>query len=660
MGNMKKLHLSLLTLSLAAFCVAAEAPHRLVLAGDSTMQKRSAEGPAGSWGEALAPALKDGFAIANFARGGRSTRTYRSEWEQNVLPSLRPGDWVIIQFGHNDMSKASDPKAPERRTDPKTEYKDNLRRYVRETREKGANPILVTSITLFLFDANGVWRAQNPLTPWVTAMREVSAETGTPCVDMNALTVAAVQEAGFVRAAKWYMRAVNGKDWAHPTIIGARIFATLFLFGAEGRCGAFPAVKPLEGDAIQAQIDSASAAGGGTVTLPVGLWTIEPIRLKSGVTLRVPKGCTLYGSLDARAYRKRGSSSFIYAEGAERIALEGGGRIDGRGAFFPFPQPKRSAWRPHLVDFRGCRDVRVEGVTLENGGSWTFNPRGCDGVVVRNVTLWSHVNHCNDGFDISSKNVLIENCTVDADDDALVFKTPQPDIVVANVEVRNCTFASSCNAIKFGTETHGAISNVTIHDCRIVPPTAQARFDWRTNSPGVSNYLTGLAGVAVETVDGGQLENVTVRNLTIAGSMTPLFVRLGARNPPRKDRATYLRNVRFENVTGKAGGRIACSVTGIPGLKPENIVFSNVDLTFPGGGTEAESQAIVPEREKNYPECRMFNAKALPAYAFYVRHAENVVFEKVRAQLAKGASDARAPLIVDDATVQQEDTNFAK
>ncbi len=672
-----------LALALVTGAGAAEAPHKLVLAGDSTMQKRPAEGPAGSWGEALAPALKEGFEIANFARGGRSTRTYRPEWEQNVLPHIRPGDWVIIQFGHNDMSKASDPKAPERRTDPKTEYKDNLRRYVRETREKGANPILVTSITLFLFDTNGVWRAQNPLTPWVTAMREVAAETGTPCVDMNALTVAAVQEAGFVRASKWYMRAVNGKDWAHPTIIGARIFATLFLFGAEGRCGAFPAVKPLEGDAIQAQIDAASAGGGGTVTLPVGLWTIEPLRLKNGVTLRVPTGCTLYGSLDVDAYRSRGCSSLIYAEGAEHLALEGGGRIDGRGAFFPFPQPKpgkkatkkdaaakkdaakaksaknekekkRSSWRPHLVDLRNCRDVRVEGLTLENGGSWTFNPRGCDGVVVRNVTLWSHVNHCNDGLDISSKNVLIENCTVDADDDALVFKTPQPDIVVANVEVRNCTFASSCNAIKFGTETHGAISNVTIHDCRIVPPTAHARFDWRTNSPGVANYLTGLAGVAVETVDGGQLDNVTVRNLTIAGSMTPLFVRLGARNPPREGRATYLRNVRFENVKGKAGGRIACSVTGVPGLKPENIVFRNVELTFPGGGTETEAQAVVPEREKNYPECRMFNGQALPAYGFYVRHAEKVAFENVTTRLAKGATEARKSLVVDDATVTQD------
>ena len=109
----------------------------------------------------------------------------------------------------------------------------------------------------------------------------------------------------------------------------------------------------------------------------------------------------------------------------------------------------------------------------------------------------------------------------------------------------------------------------------------------------------------------------------------------------------------FENVKGKAGGRIACSVTGIPGLKPENIVFSNVDLTFPGGGTAAEAQAVVPEREKNYPECRMFNGQALPAQAFYVRHAENVVFENVRTQLAKGASDARPPLVVDDATVKQ-------
>ena len=183
---------------------------------------------------------------------------------------------------------------------------------------------------------------------------------------------------------------------------------------------------------------------------------------------------------------------------------------------------------------------------------------------------------------------------------------------------------------------------------------AHARFDWRTNSPGVANYLTGLAGVAVETVDGGRLENVTVRNLTIAGSMTPLFVRLGARNPPREGRTTYLRNVRFENVKGKAGGRIACSVTGIPGLKPENIVFGNVDLTFPGGGTAAEAQASVPEKEKNYPECRMFNGQALPAYGFYVRHAEKVAFENVKTHLAKDETEARKPLVTDDATVTQD------
>jgi hypothetical protein len=131
-------------------------------------------------------------------------------------------------------------------------------------------------------------------------------------------------------------------------------------------------------------------------------------------------------------------------------------------------------------------------------------------------------------------------------------------------------------------------------------------------------------------------------------------VRLGARNPPREGRATYLRNVRFENVKGKAGGRIACSVTGVPGLKPENIVFKNVELTFPGGGTEEEAKAAAPEREKNYPECRMFNGQALPAYGFYVRHAEKVAFENVTTRLAKGATEARKPLVVDDATVTQD------
>ena len=237
---------------------------------------------------------------------------------------------------------------------------------------------------------------------------------------------------------------------------------------------------------LQKSIDAAAAAGGGTVTVPKGKWETGPLALKSGVTLRLEKGATLLGCTNNAVYKAAGLSALIHTVGATNVAIEGEGIIDGRGGLFT----TRS--RPHLVNFRNCRNVRVEGVTLRCGGSWTLNPLRCDGVTIRNVKIWSHVNHCNDGIDISSSNVLIENCDIDADDDALVFKTIAPDVAVENVKVRNCRFASSCNAIKFGTESHGKVRNVEIRDCKIEPTSAQGRFDWRRNTPGVTDYLVGL------------------------------------------------------------------------------------------------------------------------------------------------------------------------
>ena len=664
---MKKQILAFVAAVSAAVSFAGE--HQLILAGDSTLQHRSPSSSSASWGEEAAFAMREGFTLVNCAKGGRSTSTFRPDWETNVLKRIRSGDWVIIQFGHNDMSKASDPKAPERRTDPKTAYRDNLRRYVREVRERGGNPVLVTSITLYLWNKDGTMREQNPLAPWIEGMKAVAEEEKVPLVDLNAASLAAQRIAGARRSRKWFMIAENGKDWAHPTQIGARVFANLFLFEAKGLCGAFPAVQDLDTDALQREIDAKSSAGGGTVEVAEGLWSTRQIALKSGVTLRIPKRCTLFGSSKAKEYsgKKHPVGGLIYALNASKIALVGEGRIDGRGEVMPMPGGEKTpdwdtSWRPHLIDFKDCRDVRVEGLTIGNGGSWTLHPIRCDGVTIRNVTLWSHMQHCNDGLDISSSNVLIENCTIDADDDALVFKTPKPDVKVENVEVRNCTFASSCNAIKFGTETHGTIRNVSIHDCRIVPPAAHVRFDWRENPPpgsadhhpvpGLKEYRAGLAGVAVETVDGGRLENVTVRNLTIDGCLTPIFVRLGRRNPPREGQESFLRNVLFENIKGRASSRIACSITGVPGLRPKGVVLKNVDLSFPGGGTENDAMEEVPEKETNYPECKMFNSQALPAYGFYVRHADGVSFEGVKMRFS--GEEYRKPVVADDADVKTD------
>ena len=116
-------------------------------------------------------------------------------------------------------------------------------------------------------------------------------------------------------------------------------------------------------------------------------------------------------------------------------------------------------------------------------------------------------------------------------------------------------------------------------------------------------------------------------------------------NPP-PGRETYLRNVLIENVTGRADSRIASSITGTPGRRPQGITLRNVDLTLPGGGTKDEAEAEVPEMETAYPDAHMFNHAALPAYGFYIRHADNVKFENV--SLRTESPDARKAYVHDD------------
>ena len=183
----------------------------------------------GSWGEALKDELADDFEIVNCAIGGRSTKTYMPEWLTNTVNRIRPGDWVIVQFGHNDMSKASDPKV-DRQTDPDTEYMNNLLRFVADIRQRGGQPLLVTSISLYLYNRDpDKWPARNPLDRWVAAMRRIAREHDVPVVDLNALSLAAVRDAGSAVSSKWYMFSEDGKDWAHPTKLGARQIAKLFV-----------------------------------------------------------------------------------------------------------------------------------------------------------------------------------------------------------------------------------------------------------------------------------------------------------------------------------------------------------------------------------------------------------------------------------------------
>lgn len=165
---------------------------KIVLVGDSTTAVQ------GGWGPSFCAQHVTSFlACVNLARGGRSSYNYRAEGSWDIaLHELRKGPYqavyVLVQFGHNDQ-----PGKPGRSTDLATEFPDNLRRYVREIRAAGAQPVLLTPLTRRQFK-NG--ELLQDLEPWAQATRKVAAEMDVPLVDLYARSQALVQGMGPVLA----------------------------------------------------------------------------------------------------------------------------------------------------------------------------------------------------------------------------------------------------------------------------------------------------------------------------------------------------------------------------------------------------------------------------------------------------------------------------
>jgi len=197
--------------------------------GDSTMANKKAEvAPETGWGQVFSAFVDQSVEIKNRAVNGRSTKSFITEgrWKA-VLDSLQPGDYVFIQFGHNDQ-KIQDST---RYTEPFTSYRKNLERFVRETREKGATPILFTSIVRrkfengFLTDTHGNY----PVVVW-----QVATEMNVPMVDLQLLTAGAVTALGDEASKSIYLwtpptdKFPEGrKDDTHLRVEGANLVAKL-------------------------------------------------------------------------------------------------------------------------------------------------------------------------------------------------------------------------------------------------------------------------------------------------------------------------------------------------------------------------------------------------------------------------------------------------
>jgi lysophospholipase L1-like esterase len=177
----------LATFACAAACVAAQAPSgavRIVLVGDSTVNDQ------GGWGPGFRASFGPQVEVVNLAKNGRSSKSFRDEGLWAPALEGKPG-YVLIQFGHNDGPG----KGAARETDAATTYRENLSRYIDETRAAGGTPVLVTSIVRRNFTADGKIK-RDSLAPYVEAVRAVAATKGVPLIDMYTLTLEQAERLG--------------------------------------------------------------------------------------------------------------------------------------------------------------------------------------------------------------------------------------------------------------------------------------------------------------------------------------------------------------------------------------------------------------------------------------------------------------------------------
>jgi len=389
--------------------------------------------------------------------------------------------------------------------------------------------------------------------------------------------------------------------------------------------------------AIQKAIDAVALSGGGTVHIPSGIYLTSTVFLKDNVHLNLHAGSVLRGVTDIKAYA---GSAIVEGQSVKSASIQGLGRIDGQGNHANFQFGDGKGKRPHVVLLEECSDIKIKDVFLYNSASWTLKLARCNGVQIDNIRIYSHGNFNCDGIDINSKNVTISNCIIDCDDDGICFKTVTPGFDVEHVTVTNCVIRSNCNGIKFGTESFEAFRNIAISNCVIHKASESNIRNWKKMLRGITDDITVISGIALEVVDGGIMDQVTITNIAMQDVQTPLFIRLGNRRG-----AGTLKNVTISNITATNESLITSSITGIPDSYVENVTIRDILFNYTGGALKEDAHITVPEKINEYPENRMFGP-VLPAYGFYVRHVKNLTMENIQCRVRN--ADPRPAFIFDD------------
>lgn len=392
-------------------------------------------------------------------------------------------------------------------------------------------------------------------------------------------------------------------------------------------------------DAIQQAVDAASAAGGGVVVVPTGVYYSKPIALKSNIELRVTAGATIIFSDRAEDYPVVPSRwegvfrdvymSCIYASHATNIAVTGTGTLDGNGAkwweIYRHHREDLAYPRPKLFSCDDCHRVTVKDVTVKNSPSWTFNPIRSNNLTFENLTIQNPSDSPNtDGIDPEScTNVRISNCHIDVGDDCIAIKSGTEDtmerVACENITITNCTMVHGHGGVVLGSEMSGDIRNVVISNCVFQQTDRGIRLKSRRGR-------------------GGVIEDVRVTNIVMDEVLCPFIMNLyyfcgpkgkekyvWDKNPyPITEETPTFRHLTFSNITAKNVHAAAGFIYGLAENYVDDVQFHDIDIR------------MAQEAKPGKP-AMMTGITDMAKRGFMIGCAKNIAFHHVRITGVEGS-----------------------
>jgi hypothetical protein len=421
--------------------------------------------------------------------------------------------------------------------------------------------------------------------------------------------------------------------------------------------------------ACQKAIDTCTAAGGGTVYVPPGEYSVGMLQLKDNVTLHVEAGATLFLIQD-NAQFPRGRRAMLYAENAVNLGIAGRGTLDGlaqyefvpmrgvdpeitreieiaRAAGVDMRRYYRVGVQTYMCILNNCRQVHVRDISIIHSPLWNVRLNDCDRITVHGVYIYSDLEKGvnADGIDIvSCRNVTISDSIIETADDSIVLKAiareGQPARPVENVTVTNCVLTSSSTALMIGTETQADIRHVLFNNCVI-----------RNSNKGF--------GINVQ--DGAVVSDVIVSNLTVetsrrhwnwwgSGELCKLVLKKRTLGSP----LGAIRDITVANVTARVRG--TSTIVGHADRAIENLRLLNVNITMlaENAPDKRADDALLVERARSLQvrdlSVRWSEEETEPKWrsALVLRKVSGFDIDGFKGRQGRRGSNA-APILLDDA-----------